>query len=193
MSPLRTACAFSLALLALAGCASLRPVTPRELLDERNGDMLWVASTPLVFARDRSDVAAFARDYVTLVGVEVDRAGHYEDYLLAYRWSTVDPRMLPRPEAKSSTLRILAEGRRLELTALESQPETLAGRSELGAPAVTQYVTRVFRVDGETLRFLATSRKLSVQLPQEPLDTPFALWKDGRAALRELATRATAP
>ena len=70
-----------------------------EIFDEETGSTLLVVSKPLVFARDRSDVAAHARDYATLVAVEDDRSGQYTQYLLLYRWSTVDRRMSPPPGA----------------------------------------------------------------------------------------------
>src|SRR6202022_5114063 len=88
-----------LALIVLPACTSLPP--SHEILDEQSGNTLLVAAAPLVFARDRTDVAAHARDYATLVAVEVDHSGTYTDYLLLHRWSTVDTRMSapPGPEA----------------------------------------------------------------------------------------------
>ena len=82
------------ALLALLAACSSAPVrAPTELLDEQTGATLVVVAEPLVFARARADVAANARDYVTVVAVEANRSGKYAQYLLVHRWSTVDRRM----------------------------------------------------------------------------------------------------
>ena len=49
-----------------------------------------------------------------------------------------------------------------------------------------------YPVDVTTLRFIAMSRNISVFMPQEPLETPFALWEDGRRELGKFLERAGA-
>jgi hypothetical protein len=173
----------------MASCES-NPARPRELLDETTGNTLSVVSKPLVFARERTDVAAHARDYVTLVAAEIDQQGNYQDYLLLYRWSTVDRRMSPPPAQTAGQLRILAEGRILNLTPLDDMPTGLEHRRELYLPPHGDVVAHAYRVNADILRFLAASPALSVQMPQETLDAPFKLWQEGRAALREFAESA---
>jgi hypothetical protein len=170
------------ALTALAACAAGPPAT-REILDQDTGNTFFVATRPLVFARNRSDVAAFARDYVTLLAVAVNESGKYSEYLLFYRWSTVDRRMLPPPDPNAAELRILAEGRTLDLHPLEQVPVSVASRAELREPNHGDAITHAYKMDLPTLRFLATSRTLAIRLPQEALDTPFELWRDGRPDL----------
>jgi hypothetical protein len=170
------------ALIALAACAS-GPPEARQILDEDSGNTFFVVAKPLVFARERTDVAAHARDYATLVAVAVDEAGHFSEYLLLHRWSTVDRRMLPAPNPGAGKLRILAEGRTMDLMPLEEVPVTLASRPELHGPKHGDVITRAYKVDLSTLGFIAASRALTVRLPEEPLDTPFGLWTDGRAGL----------
>ena len=170
------------ALTALVGCASGPPET-REILDEETGNTFFVATRPLVFARNRTDVAAFTRDYVTLVAVAVNESGKYSEYLLFYRWSTVDRRMLPPPDPNAGELRIQADGRAIDLHPLERVPVSLTSRAELHEPNHGDAIAHAYKMDLPTLHFLATSRTLEVRLPQEPLDTPFGLWQDGRADL----------
>ena len=81
-----------LVLTALASCASRPPTAAQEIFDESDASTLLVTAKPIVFARERSDLAAYARDYATVVAVEIDISGEYSDYLLVYRWSTVDRR-----------------------------------------------------------------------------------------------------
>jgi hypothetical protein len=177
-------------IVLLAACGGAHAVRPHELLDETTGNTLSVVSAPLVFARQRTDVAAYARDYATLVAAEIDRSGTYNDYLLLYRWSTVDRRMSPPPAADAGALRILAEGRVFNLTPLESMPMGLDHRRELYVPPHGDVVAHAYAVTGEMLRYIANSRSLSVQMTQESLSEPFALWQDGRAALLEFAEAA---
>jgi hypothetical protein len=186
--------ALLLVLTALTSCTT-RPTraSSAEIFDEQTGSTLLVVSKPLVFARDRSDVAAHSRDYATLVAVENDRSGEYVQYLLLYRWSTVDRRMSPPPGADEGELRILADGRTIDLKPLERPPTSLAQRRALHVPEHGDIVYRSYRVDSATLHFIAASREISVRMPQEQLDTPFTLWEDGRGALAQFLERAAPP
>ena len=182
-------------LIGLSACRGIHPgkADAAEIFDEGTGNTLSVVSKPTVFARDRTDVAAFARDYATLVAVQIDHSGEFVNYLLLHRWSTVDRRMSAPPNAGSGELRIIGEGRVLDLRALDAVPVSLTKGAPLHAPAHGDTVTHAYRVDTDALRFIATSGELAVQLPQEPLDTPFRMWEDGRAALREFLRRTGDP
>jgi hypothetical protein len=179
--------------LALASCATQPPPKSDEFFDEQNASTLLVAAKPLVFARERSDVAAHARDYATLVAVEVDNSGDYTQYLLLYRWSTVDRRMSPPPGQEEGALRILADGRVIDLQPLDRLPVNFLQRRQLHMPKHDDVVPRGYKIDSATLSFIATSRELLVRMPQEPLPTPFTLWEDGRNALKQFLQRAAAP
>jgi hypothetical protein len=176
-----------LALFMLGGCVGSHPPLTREILDQQSGNTLIVVSAPLEFARVRTDVAAHARDYATLVAIEIDKAGSYSDFLLLYRWSTVDPRMSQPPDADQGELHILADGRDIDLEPLADLPVSLEKRQELYVPVHGDLVAHAYRADGATLRYIASSRQLIVRLPKERLDTPFTLFRDGRKALSDFA------
>src|SRR5712664_3180841 len=185
----------ALTLLSVSACANppsraSQPRDSHEIFDEQTGNTLLVVPKPLVFARERTDVAAHERDYATLVAVEIDQSGKYNDYLLLYRWSTVDRRMSPPPDPQEGELRILADGRAIDLKPLENVPVGLSRRRELHMPEHGDVVAHAYPIDVATLRFIAASRELVVRMPQESLDTPFALWEDGRSALRRFLERA---
>jgi len=184
--------AFVLVLMALSGCTQTRSAASLEIYDEQTGNTLSVVRAPLVFARDRTDVAAHARDYVTLVTVEVDHSGEYREYLLAYRWSTVDRRMSVPSDPQAGQLEILSDGRVINLTAVEEMPVSVS-RPELRVPKHAHAVTHAYRIDVATLRYIAMSRELTVRLPQEALDAPFKIWSDGRTALGQFVKRAAVP
>jgi hypothetical protein len=182
-----------LLLAALVSCAS-QPATPaQEIFDEQTATTLSVVGKPLVFARERTDVEAHARDYVTLVAAEIDRSGQYSEFLLLYRWSTVDPRMSPPPQSGEGALRILADGRAIDLQPLERLPISLKQGRALHVPAHGDIVPRAYNVDAALLRFIAGSRELTVRMPQEQLNMPFALWEDGRSALAKFVHSVDVP
>jgi hypothetical protein len=183
----------ALAALSMSACANPPPRASHEIFDEQSGNTILVVPKPLVFARERMDVAAHARDYATLVAVEIDQSGKYSEYLLLYRWSTVDRRMSPPPDPEAGELKILADGRVIDLTPLERVPIGLSRRRELHLPEHGDVVTHAYPIDVSTLRFISTSRELAVRMPQEPLDTPFTIWEDGRSALGQFLQRSVAP
>jgi hypothetical protein len=60
-------------------------------------------------------------------------------------------------------------------------------------PKHDDVVPRGYKVNAETLHFIATSEDLSLRMPQDPLDVPFNLFEDGRGALLEFLKPAFAP
>ncbi len=180
------------ALSLLPACSSAPRARSQEIFDEQTGNTLLVATKPLVFARSRTDVAAFGRDYATLVAVEVDISGKFSDYLLLYRWSTVDPRMSPPPESRQGDLKILTEGREIELKPLEQLPVSLSRRKQLHVPEQGAVIAHAYKVDAATLRYHRLEPRTHVRMPQERLDMPFKIWEDGRNALAQFAGRAAA-
>ena len=176
---------------ALAACAASQQ--PREFMDEASANTVLTVNAPLVFARDRADVAAHAHDFASLVAVEIDASGKYSTYLLLYRWSTVDPRMAPTPRPNGERLRIIADDRIIDLKPVESMPSSLNHRRELHVPSYGDVIAHAYPVDVPTLRFIAASRDLRLRVPEEPLDTPLTLWQDGRQGLAEFVKRAEVP
>jgi hypothetical protein len=174
----------------LASCASHAPRASHEIFDDRTARTFLVSGASLVFARARSDVAAHARDYATLVPVEIDQSGDYREYLLLYRWSMVDPRMSPPPDSGAGAMRLIADGRVIDAKPLDTLPLSLDKRRELLVPNHGDVVPRAYQFDVATLNFIATSRELTLRMPQEALDTPFGLWEDGRGALKLFLQRA---
>src|ERR1039458_2140124 len=99
--------ALIVALMVLPACSSRPPAAAsHEFLDEQTGTTLSVVAKALVFG------------CVGRPAVLVESSGKYNEYLLLYRWSTVDPRMSPAPDAHAGELKILADGRVSDLTPL---------------------------------------------------------------------------
>lgn len=169
----------------LVACASVPPPAPAGFLDEDTGVTLTVVAKPIVLARDRRDVAANARDYVTLVAVERNQTGRRNLVLLAYRWSTIDRRVNPQADADARALVLVADGRDIRLQPVSDLlPTELRPRPQLLQPDVTDVVAIAYRIDEATLRFVAESERISGFYSDARGALPFALWADGREALK---------
>jgi hypothetical protein len=177
----------------LCACASSGPAHSKAVLDESSGLSFIVVQRPMVFARARSDVAANARDYLTLVAAEEDRSGKYTRWLIVHRWSTVDPRMQHDPGQNPSQLRIIADDRELTLRRAEPDPAILARRDLLFAPHGSGAQSAAYPVDEATLRYIAFSRLLLLRVGDDTALPAYSVWADGRDALRSLLSEAAEP
>jgi hypothetical protein len=151
-------------------------------VDHRRSPLLLISNA--LIGQSATTLPALAAGPPALTASEIKQ-------LALDRWSTVDPRMSPASDAHAGELKILADGRVIDLTPLEPMPVSLGRRKELHVPPHGDVVAHAYPVDTATLHFIAASRELTVLMPQEPLDTPFQLWEDGRPALEQFAQRAS--
>ena len=113
LAPLRTA---ALALAAMvAGCASGPGAGTREYLDEHSAATVTVVQPGITFARDRTDLAVHARDYFTIVPVDVNRMGTHEKYFYCMDWSTIDKRATQPAAPGGRHYQLVADGRAIPL------------------------------------------------------------------------------
>lgn len=176
-------CALALAtLLASGGVSGRTPPQPEEYLDEQTGATVDIVDAPLVFARERTERAANLRDYVTLAAASVNRAGKLEYVLVAYVWSTLDPRYAPA-SGQAASLLLIADDRRIRLDNNGKSPTDLGIARPVHAPAGQDVEPLVFPTDLATLRFIAAARHLAVQAQLGEDTVSYELWDDQRRAL----------
>ena len=177
-------CALSIAaLLFSAGAAARSPAPqPEEYLDEQTGATVDIVDAPLVFARERTERAANLRDYVTLAAASVNRGGKLEYVLVAYVWSTLDPRYAPASALADSIL-LIADDRRIRLDSNGKSPTDLGIARPVHAPTGQDIKPLVFPTDLATLRFIAAARNLEVETQLGEDTVKYDLWDDKRRAL----------
>jgi len=176
----------------LAGCNTIPPdaddpVTAapeqvREYLDEQTGATVSAVDQPLVFARDRSERAANQRDYVTLAAATVNRGGKRDYVLIAYVWSTLDPRYEPA-NVDPDSLVLVADDRRIHLTANGKSSADLGIGRAIHAPSGRGAKPLAFPTDLATMRFIAAARSLEMQAKSDDTIVTYTLWDDQRGSL----------
>lgn len=181
----RRASAALAALFVLGSCAALAAdKQPREYLDEDTAATVTVVGEPLVFAYSQTALAANQRDYVTLAAAAVDRNGKVSYVLIAYFWSTVDPRLRHDPVPSPEALVVQADDRRIELHLAGHDAHEAGIGEHVHAPPGSAATPNVYRTDLNTIRFIGQARQLSVIVDSDPSPIPYDLWEDRRVALR---------
>lgn len=157
---------------------------PQEYLDEDTAATITVVGEPLVFAYARRDLAANARDYVTLAAAAVNRAGKVSYVLIGYHWSTVDPRLRRDPLPAAEPLVLQADDRRIDLKLRGHSAHEAGIGVPVHAPPGTDSPPNVYGIDLATLRFLGEARRLTVEADSGGASLTYELWEDRRPALR---------
>jgi hypothetical protein len=184
MSRLLLKLALAGALTWLTACSSVSDTRrPQEFLDDRTGATITMVGKPLVFWRDRTELAANLRDYVTLVATSVNRAGKIEYVWVSYVWSTLDPKL--DGYSKVETIVMTADDRRIRLMSVAATAVEAGISVPVRAPAGIGSISRVYATDLETLRFISAARNLRLQASTDDTAPYYELWDDERASLAE--------
>jgi len=187
-------CALMLYVLAeLVACASTTSaLAPTQSLDPQTAATISVVSKPMVFARERSEVAANVRDYVTLSTVAVNRSGTVRYYWIAYFWSTLDARTSEAVQFSANGSPVLiADDRRITLGQRMSSADAAGISVQPHRPPGVLTVPMIYATTLETLRFVALSRQLRMLASEDPTELPYALWRDERSALAAMTIQMT--
>jgi hypothetical protein len=173
--------------LYVAPVASSRAADARQYLDQRSAATITTMSRPFVFARERPSLAVNARDYISIVAIDVNRGGRHELYWYGYDWSTIDHRAEDLPAADAARWLLVADGRPIALQPAAEPPEQVGiARAPLAPPARNARLI-LFGADRDELSYVAAAGELSLQRA-DGSDT-FFLWRDARTQLRALLER----
>jgi hypothetical protein len=179
----------------IAGACTTLPSedTPQEYLDKETAATISAAGRPIVFARERPELAVHMRDYVTIAAAAVDVGGRTDYVLIVYFWTTFDPhgratssRRLPGAEPPN--LIVIGDDRRIELRLEAASAHDAGVGFAIHAPPDRDSKPNVYRTDLATLRYLAAARHLSV-LDANDSGVSYEIWQDGRPALQALVRR----
>jgi len=161
------------------------PPAPAEYLDDGTGATITAVDRPLVFAIERSDVAANLRDYLTLAAAAVDRSGKIQYVLVAYRWSTLDTHAAAAAGTAPATLVLAADDRRVRLDGNGRTPHDMGVDRLIHPPPNVKAAPVVVSSDLDMIRVIAHARRLSVQIDPDAAAPRYELWDDQRPAWQD--------
>jgi hypothetical protein len=166
------------------GCASTDEVSA-SYLDAETGVTVRRAGTPIVLYKDRTSRAAFARDFIHMGPVQVNRMGNYRYYLWFGIWSTipeVDP-AAQRDGFESVTLFVNGEPLQLQLAGWTGT--SIGASSDVYVKPVASAADAYFEVTLDQVRLIAGANDLRI-LTSGPDPTNFELWDNQASAFRSL-------
>lgn len=167
-----------------AGRSHAADYAVREYVDPTTAASITVSTSALIFARERTDLAVNARDYITLVPVEINKTGTRACFWSGYLWSTIDRRNRQSWLADGDELVLLADGRPIRL---RSSGKTLRdqGAAEPISPAPVRTARPVlFLASPEEISYVAGASELRIELLHSGTSETFVLWKGHPPALR---------
>jgi len=186
-------CGLALLVTACAtGCVGDSALT-REKLDPVTSVTIRYSEHPLVFFRKISGRAAFAKDYVDLGPIEINRSGDYRYYLWLGIWTADGDATTDSALKKFDSVIILADGAELRL-AIKGRTAKAIGASEpIYSKPASSAIDAYYEVSIDQLRVLADAANLQLRFGGDD-SLAFERWDNrelGEAALLEFLSGPT--
>jgi len=173
-----------IAVAILIGCASPSPVI-NDKLDPLTGVTVTFNNTPLVLYRDNPSQAAFARNYVHLGPLQVNRSGAFQYFLWIGIWNTMQTASLAEHRDGFESIVLYADGEPLSLELSGWTPEAIGASEPVYLKPVATSADAYYRVTADQIRLIAESRDIRLRttgtLPKE-----YELWNDQKSARNDL-------
>ena len=174
---LRTAAAFLAAGVSLLGC-STQSAHELSSLDPRTGVTVTRAAEYVIFARDNSAMAAYARDFAYLGPVAVNHSGAREYYLWIGLWGSMRTDLTEVRDAFES-LTIIADGEPMPLDVVGWTPDAIGVSRSVYVHPVAAGSDAYYAVTVDQIRMIAEASSVEIRpggiggvyLPWQALDT----------------------
>ncbi len=177
---LRRAFYYCFALLVLSACAS-STAKVREFLDEGTGVTVTSSITPIVMYRDNPSQAAYARNFLHIGPVEINRSGSYQYFLWVGIWNTMDTADSAARRDAFTEITIFADGEPLPLEIAGWTPDAIGASDHVYVQPVASAANAYYRVTVDQIRVMAQASDLRIRTtggsPRE-----YQLWDNQNAA-----------
>ncbi len=170
--------------LFAASCAG-NPTSTRTLLDPETSVTITYGDKPVVFYRDVAGRAAYAKDYIYMGSLQVNRSGDYSYYLWLGIWKTMEDARPGQTLDGFESIVIYANGEPLPLESSGWTPSAIGASRPVYSKPVATAVESYYRVTVDQLRLMAEAADLRVQSGGTQAET-YELWDEQRSARYEL-------
>jgi hypothetical protein len=173
--------AFSL----LCGCSSSTAFVSNKF-DPVTAVTITYSQAPMVFYRDESGRAAYARDYVHLGPLEVNRSGTYRYYIWLGIWNTMQDATTADSRDGFESVVVFADEEPLQLEISGWTPAAIGASEPVYVKPVASAADAYYEVTVDQLRIIAEAKDVRIQSvgPQRRFYEP---WDDHAGAKASLA------
>jgi hypothetical protein len=171
-------------LLAIGGCGSSQLLVV-EKLDPLTGVTVTQSSAPTVFYSDSSSRAAFARDFINVGPVQVNRMGQQRYFLWMGVWSTMPGSDFAGEVNGLESIVIFADGEPLELTLAGLTPGDIGVSESVYVRPSGSSAEGFYEVTADQLRFIAAASEIRLQTLGQDARL-YASWNDKESTLSGL-------
>jgi len=147
----------------IGGCGSTGTVI-QNTLDPVTGITITHADVPMLFYRDSSARAAYARDFVNLGPIMINRMGQYRYFLWLAAWGTIQNSHLTEARDGFESIIVFVDGEPLGLTSVGWAPETIGASASVYIKPVTSATEAYYEVTADQLRLIADATDVRLQL-----------------------------
>ena len=179
---------FVSAMLALlvAGCASDSTLISNHI-DPVTSVTVSYSQTPMVLYRDVSGRAAFARDFVHMAPLEVNRSGDYRYYLWLGIWTTMADAQPGQSRDGFESILVFADGEPLPLEIAGWSVSAIGASESVYLKPVASATDAYYKVTPDQLRLIAEATDIRLQTagPERKSYEPWDDQKSARASLNE--------
>ena len=153
-----------LALLAstLLGCASSAPMLG-EKLDPSTSATLTFSTTPMVLYRDDPAHAAFARNFVSLGPLQVNRGGHHRFFVWLGLWNTNQTVSVADRRDGFDSIVLFVNGEPLTLDLAGWTPDAIGASEPVYPQPVASALDAYYEVTADQIRLIANSDDVSLR------------------------------
>jgi hypothetical protein len=134
-----------------------------DRLDPLTGVTVTSAAKPLVFYRDRSAQAAYAKDYVYLGPIEVNNMGHRNYFIWLGVWGSSDSADRSSQMDDFETVVVFADGEPLGLEVSGWTPQSIGMSESAYVKPVASATDGYYRVTIDQIRLMAEARDLEIR------------------------------
>jgi len=172
------------ALLILTACASTGQ-SVNDGLDPLTGVTFTYSNTPMVMFRDNPSRAAYARNYVHLGPVEVNKSGTYKYYMWLGIWSTLQTNNVSQQRDSFESIVLIADGEPLLLDLAGWTPAAIETSSPVYPKPVASSLDAYYRVTADQIRVIVEARDLQLRTTG-PSPREYGLWGEQKLARQDL-------
>ena len=168
----------------LTACANSNGAIHNKL-DPLTAVTITYNETPLVFYRDNSGRAAFARNFVHLAPLEVNRSGGFRYYLWLGIWNTLQNDGAGESRDGFETVVVYADGEPLPLELAGWTAAAIGASEPVYLRPVSSAADAYYEVTVDQLRLIAASGELRIQTTG-PRPQSYELWDEQKSAKADL-------